>query len=78
MLSWVLQTFGLVVDRHSTSWDSFEGSPKNTTVASFTVQLTDYNGKVVDLNGQSWSFPISIYREEMFKRIAFKIGIVNE
>ena len=57
-------TFGLVVDRHSTSWDSFEISP-NTTIASFTVQLTDYNGNVVDLNGQNWSFSISIYREDI-------------
>ena len=57
-------TFALVVDRHSTSWDSFEIAP-NTTIASFGVQLTDYNGKIVDLNGQNWSFSISIYRDDI-------------
>ena len=55
-------TFGLIVDRHSTSWDSFQ-IPGNTTISSFTVQLCDYNGNVVDLNGQNWSFSISIFRE---------------
>ena len=53
-----------VVDRHSTSWDSFDISP-NTTIGGFTVQLTDYNGNVVDLNGQNWSFSISIYRDDI-------------
>ena len=55
-------TFALIVDRHSTSWDSFK-IPANTTISSFTVQLCDYNGNVVDLNGQSWPFSISIFRE---------------
>ena len=57
-------TFGLVVDRHSTSWDSFTIVP-NTTISSFTVQLCDYNGNAVDLNGQNWSFSISIFREQL-------------
>ena len=57
-------TFGLAVDRHSTSWDSFQ-IPGNTTISSFTVQLCDYNGKVIDLNGQNWCFSISIIREEI-------------
>ena len=56
-------TLALVVDRHSTSWDSFQ-IPGNTTISSFTVQLCDYDGNVVDLNGQNWSFSISIFREE--------------
>ena len=55
-------TFGLIVDRHSTSWDSFQ-IPGNTTISSFTVQLCDYEGNIVDLNGQNWSFSISIFRE---------------
>ena len=54
--------FALVVDRHSTSWDSFQ-IPGNTTISSFTIQLCDYNGNVIDLNGQNWSFSISIFRE---------------
>ena len=61
-------TFALVVDRHSTSWDSFQ-IPGNTTISSFTVQMCDYNGSVVDLNGQSWSFSISIFREDILNCI---------
>ena len=57
-------TFALVVDRHSTSWDSFEIAP-NTTITSSTVQLTDYAGNVIDVNRQSWSFSISIFHDDI-------------
>ena len=56
-------TFGLIIDRHSTSWDSFQ-IPGNTTISSFTVQLCDYQGNIIDLNGQNWRFSISIFRED--------------
>ena len=57
-------TFALVVDRHNTSWGSFQISP-NTTISSFSVQLCDYEGSVVDLNGQNWSFSITISRVDL-------------
>ena len=44
-------TFGLVVDRHSTSWDSFQ-IPGNTTISFFTVSLCTFDGGNVDLAGQ--------------------------
>ena len=55
-------TFALIVDRHSTSWDSFQIAG-NSIISSFSVSLCDYNGNIVDLNGQNWSFSISIFRE---------------
>ena len=57
--------FSLVVDRHATTWDSFQIAA-NTVISSFTVALTDYNNNIVDLNGQDWSFSITIL--EKFKQ----------
>ena len=56
-------TFGLIIDRHSTTWDSF-AIPGNT-ISTLTVQLVDYQGNIIDLNGQNWSFSISIFRGEV-------------
>ena len=56
--------FALVVDRHATSWDSFQIAA-NTVISSFTVVLCDFNNNVVDLNGQDWSFSITIFREDV-------------
>ena len=53
----------LVVDRHATSWDSFQISAKSL-ISTFTVTLTDYNNNVIDLNGYEWSFSITIFRED--------------
>ena len=53
--------FALNVDRHATSWDSFQISA-GTLISTFTVTLTDYNNNVIDLNGQDWSFSITIFR----------------
>ena len=55
--------FALNVDRHATSWDSFQISA-GTLISTFTVTLTDYNNNVIDLNGQDWSFSITIFRED--------------
>ena len=55
-------TGSLVVDRHATSWDSFQISA-GTLISSFTVLLTDYENRVIDLNGQDWSFSITSSRE---------------
>ena len=55
--------FALVVDRHATSWDSFQISA-NTLISTFTVMLTDYENRIIDLNGQDWSFSITIFRED--------------
>ena len=55
--------FALNVDRHATSWDSFQISAA-TLISTFTVTLTDYNNNVIDLNGQDWSFSITIFRED--------------
>ena len=51
--------FSLVVDRHATSWDSFQISA-GTLISTFTVMLTDYENRIIDLNGQDWSFSITI------------------
>ena len=56
-------TLSLVVDRHATSWDSFQISAKSL-ISTFTVALTDYNNNVIDLNGNEWSFSITIFRED--------------
>ena len=53
--------FSLVVDRHATSWDSFQIAA-NSLISTFTVTLTDYNNNIIDLNGQDWSFSITIFR----------------
>ena len=55
--------FSLVVDRHATSWDSFQISA-NTLISTFTVMLTDYENRIVNLNGQDWSFSITMFRED--------------
>ena len=55
--------FALNVDRHATSWDSFQISA-GTLISTFTEVLTDYNNNVIDLNGQDWSFSITIFRED--------------
>ena len=55
-------TFGLCIDKHSTSWDSIQ-IPGNTTISTFTMSLCGFDGEPVDLNGQSWSCSISIFRE---------------
>ena len=55
--------FSIVVDRHATSWDSFQIAA-NTVISSFTVTLCDYNNRIVDLNGQDWSFSVTIFRED--------------
>ena len=55
--------FALVVDRHATSWDSFQIAA-NTLISEFTVTLSDYNNNIIDQNGQDWSFSITIFREE--------------
>ena len=56
-------TGSLVVDRHATSWDSFQISA-GTLISTFTVLLTDYENRTIDLNGQDWSFSITIFRED--------------
>ena len=53
--------FALVVDRHATSWDSFQIAA-NTLISTFTVTLSDYNNNIIDLNGQDWSYSITIFR----------------
>ena len=55
--------FSLVVDRHATSWDSFQISAA-TLISTFTAALTDYNNDLADLNGAEWSFSITIFRED--------------
>ena len=55
--------FSLVVDRHATSWDSFQIAAA-TLISTFTVALTDYNNNIIDLNGQDWSFSITIFKED--------------
>ena len=54
-------TGSLVVDRHATSWDSFQISA-GTLISTFTVLLTDDENRTIDLNGQDWSFSITIFR----------------
>ena len=56
-------TGSLVVDRHATSWDSFQISA-GTLISTFTVMLTDYENRIIDLNGQDWPFSITIFRED--------------
>ena len=53
----------LVVDRHATSWDSFQTSA-GTLISTFTVLLADGETRITDLNGQDWSFSITILRED--------------
>ena len=55
--------FALVADRHATSWDSFQFAA-SSLISTFTVTLSDYNNNIIDLNGQGWSFSITIFREE--------------
>ena len=55
-------TFGLCIDKHATSWGSIQ-IPGNTTISTFTMALCGFDGEPVDLNGQNWSCPISIFRE---------------
>ena len=43
--------FALNVDRHATSWDSFQISA-GTLISTSTVTLAEYNNNVIDLNGQ--------------------------
>ena len=40
--------FALNVDRHATSWDSFQTSV-GTLISTFTVMLTDYNNDIINL-----------------------------
>ena len=61
--------FALVVDRHATSWDSFQIAA-TTLISTFTVILTDYNNNIIDLNGQDWSFSITIFKRR-FKNVNF-------
>ena len=56
--------FALVVDRHATSWDSFQIAA-NSVISSVTISLCDYNNNIIDLNGQDWSFSITICREDI-------------
>ena len=54
--------FALCVDRHITSWDSI-AIAGHTTISTISLALCGYDGNPVDLNGQSWSASITIFRE---------------
>ena len=52
----------LNVDHHTTPYDSARTAPQS--ISSFRIILCDYNNKVVDLNGQSWSMSLVVFPRE--------------
>ena len=52
---------GLVIDRHSTAFDAISIPPG--TISSLRFTLCGFDGRVIDLNGLSWSFSITIFKE---------------
>ena len=52
---------GLVIDRHSTAFDAISIPPG--TISSLRFALCGFDGKAIDLNGLSWSFSITIFKE---------------
>ena len=52
---------GLVIDRHGTAFDAISIPPG--TISSLRFTLCGFDGKAIDLNGLSWSFSITIFKE---------------
>ena len=49
----------LNVDSFSTMWDQVRIAPQ--TISSFSISLCGFDGKVVDLQNQPWSFSMTIF-----------------
>ena len=52
----------LNVDNFSTMWDQVRIAPQ--TISSFRITLCGFDGKVVDLQDQPWSFSMTIFPRE--------------
>ena len=49
----------LNVDHHTTHYDSVRIAPQS--ISSLKISLCGFGGKVVDLNGQSWSMSLVVF-----------------
>ena len=69
--------FGVAVGRHNTSWGAIASSP-HQTISTIELSLSGYDGKPIDLNGQSWSCSITIFRDDKILSVLIKSMSASE